>query len=144
MKDKRNILIIALAVFAIAMANVGYALDVIVKPDNVQRKVDEKVRVYLYATGAVDLISFGIQVSFNPDVLQADPTPANTAKNTDFSTGFVMTDTDSSGNPVGTQYTTPDIAIDNTAGTVFMMGGPINRRLYRRIKRHRSLRLDYF
>ena len=121
MKRKSNILIIALAVLVIAMANVGYALDVIVEPDNIQRKPGEKVRVYLYATDAINIISFGIQVSFNPIVLQADS--ANTAKNTDFSTGFVMTDTDANGNPVGTPYTTPDIQIDNAAGTVFMMGG---------------------
>ena len=121
MKCKRNILIIALAVLVIAMANVGYALDVIVEPNNIQRKVGENVRVYLYATDAIDIISFGIQVSFNPTVLQADS--ANTVKNTDFSTGFVMTDTDAGGNPVGTPYTTPDIDIDNTVGTIFMMGG---------------------
>ena len=58
MRRKSNILIIALAVLVMAMANVGYALDVKVVPDNIQRKVNEKVRVYLYATGANQIIRF--------------------------------------------------------------------------------------
>lgn len=115
MKRKSNIFIIVLAVLFLAMANVSYALDVIVEPNNIQRKPGERVRVYLYATGADNLISFGIKVSFNPAVLEADS--ANTAKNTDPESGFVMIDT------IGTSYTTPAIEIDNGAGTVFMMGG---------------------
>ena len=115
------------AFFAIVFlfAGVGYALDVQLQPGTAQREVGGKVRVHIIATDVTDLISFGVEVGYNTCVLEVDQ--ANTAKNTDFNTGFVM---DPDGEPEGTQYTDPDVTYGAetctdtfAAGTVRMMGG---------------------
>jgi hypothetical protein len=108
-------------------AGVGYALDVQLVPGTAQREIGGQIRVHIIATDVTDLISFGVEVEYNTCVLEVDQ--ANTAKNTDFDTGFVM---DPDGSPGGTQYTDPAVKFaaatcgdeDTFApGTVKMMGG---------------------
>jgi hypothetical protein len=94
------------------------ALEIMLEPAKAQREVNGAVRVHVYATGVSELISMGVKVSFNPSVLQV----TSAKKNEDFSTGFVM---DADGNPATTndQYVTPPVEIDNTNGSVTMIGG---------------------
>jgi hypothetical protein len=106
-----------LAVFFLC-AGLSYALDVTIEPSSAHREINGKVRVHIYATGAVDLISFGVKVTFNPAVLQV----VDAKKFTDFSSGWLM---DADGNSITTsdQYTTPSPVIDNGNGSVTMIGG---------------------
>ncbi len=64
----------------------GQALEIVLKPANAQRKIDQKVRVQIYANNCVDLISMGIKVSFDPLLLQVE----NASKWEDFDTGWIM------------------------------------------------------
>ena len=127
MKKKKNYCMTTglsvLFVTIILFAGTGFALDVSLNPAQAQREVGSKIRVHINALNAVDLISYGVKVSFNPAVLTVDNT--RTAKNTDPDTGFVFVDPDT-----GTQYPTPGIEIDPGAvgppvvpGSVTMIGG---------------------
>jgi hypothetical protein len=58
-------------------AGIADALDIVLEPANVQREVGGKVRVHIYAANAIDLISMGVKVSFDPSVLQVQ----NASKN---------------------------------------------------------------
>ena len=109
-----SILFLSSFVFAVAAG----ALDLELSPSSAQREAGGKVRVHIYATDAVALISMGIKVTFDPSVLQVDDTL--TAK----SDGWVM-DGDGDLGTTGDQHRTPNIEIDNTAGTVTMIGGRI-------------------
>jgi hypothetical protein len=92
-----------------------HALEVSIAPDHAQREVGHKVTVYLYADNAIDLISMGVKVSFDPTVFQV----VDAQKYEDFDTGWVM---DADGNPGG-QFTLPAVEIDNVIGEVIMIGG---------------------
>jgi hypothetical protein len=72
------------------------------------------VSVDIYANGAVDLISMGVTVSFDPAVLEVTAA----VKGDD----FVM-DADGDLQTPGDQYRTPDPEIDNIGGTVTLIGG---------------------
>ncbi len=98
-------------------AGVASALEIVLEPDNAQREIGGKVRVHIYADGAVNLISMGVKVSFDPAVLQV---PTAEKNDEDAGTGWVMADGE------GGEYRTPDVEIDNAAGTVTMIGGNIN------------------
>jgi hypothetical protein len=117
------------AFFALVLlgAGVGYAMNVQLVPGTAQREVGGKVRVHIIATDVNDLISFGVEVGYNACALEV--VQADTAKNTDFSTGFVMDPDGVEGDP---QYTDPAVEYaaetcgpEDTfaAGTVRMMGG---------------------
>jgi hypothetical protein len=96
----------------------GYSLDIKLEPPSVERTVGGKARVRIYSESADQLISMGIRVSFNPGVVQVE----NAAKYEDFDNGWVM---DSDGDPATTddQHLMPLVEVDNSAGTVTMMGG---------------------
>lgn len=102
--------------------SVASAIDIVLEPANVQRAVGEKVRVHIYADGATDLLSMGVKVSFNKDVVQVVSASKNEQ---DADTGWVM---DADGDPGTTddQYRTPEPEIDNANGTVVMIGGNLN------------------
>jgi len=102
-------------------AGVASALDIVLEPENAQREVGGKVRVHIYADNAVDLISMGVQVSFDEDILQVE---SAYKCEEDADTGWVM---DADGDPATTddQYRTPAVEIDNTNGVVTMVGGNI-------------------
>jgi hypothetical protein len=106
-----------LAVFFLC-AGFSHALDVTIEPAKAQREVGGKIRVHIYATGATDLISFGVKVSFNPDVLQV----AEVKKFEDFTSGWLM-DADGNSSTTNDQYTTPAPVFDNDNGSVTMIGG---------------------
>ncbi len=96
----------------------GLALDIVLEPDNVQREIGGKVRVHIYADNAIALISMGVKVSFDASVLQV----IEASKFEDVPDGWLM---DGDGDPLttGDQYNNPAVEIDNTAGTVTMIGG---------------------
>jgi hypothetical protein len=108
-----------LAVFFL-WAGFSYALDVTIEPSAAQREVNGKVRVHIYATDAINLISFGIKITFNPAVLQVDS--ADKYYNIDTLAGWLM-DADGSGGTKADQYFTPNVVIDNPGGSVTMIGG---------------------
>jgi hypothetical protein len=112
------ILLVFVSIPTFMLAMPGYALDIELEPATVQRSVDGKARIRIYATSAVDLISMGIKLSFDPSIVQVE----NAAKYEDFDNGWIM---DADGNPGTTddQYYLPLVTFDNTAGTVTMMGG---------------------
>jgi len=107
---------VCMAVFL--TAGMASALDLVVVPETAQRQVGNPVRVQIWAENASAIISMGIKVSFDPAVLQA----TGAAKNEDFSEGFLM-DADGDSGTTDDQYVTPLVEIDNTAGTVTMIGG---------------------
>lgn len=94
------------------------SLAIVIEPANAQREIGGKVRVHIYADPADFLISMGVKVSFNKDVLQV----SSAAKYEGFADGWVM-DADGSDATTDDQYTTPAVEIDNTNGTVTMIGG---------------------
>lgn len=113
---------IGMAAFLVASficAGYSYALDLSIEPVKTQRAIGGKVRVNIYANSAVNLISFGIKLNFNPAVLQADTATTSTNKYYIPATqeGWLMVDTG------GSQYTTPNVEVDNTTGFVRMIGG---------------------
>jgi hypothetical protein len=103
-----------------SFAGVANALDIVLEPSIKQREIDDQVRVQIYADPAVDLISMGVKVSFDPTILQV----ASASKYEDIinNNGWIM---DADGDPLTTvdQYTDPAVEIDNTAGSVMMIGG---------------------
>jgi hypothetical protein len=109
-----------LAVFLI-FAGVGYALDVTIEPANAQRAVGNSFRVNIYANGAVNLISFGVKLTFNPVILQV--TSAQKYFNSATLEGWLMDADGLAGTTPSDQYTTPNPEIDNTNGSVIMIGG---------------------
>ncbi len=104
------------------VVGVASALDIVLEPAKAQREVGGKVRVHIYADNADSLISMGVKVIFNPSVLQVFDAKKYSI---DADTGWVM---DGDGDPLTTedQYRTPDVEIDNTNGSVVMIGGNLN------------------
>jgi len=120
MKKIRKILpcfVIGLSLLLV-FSNVASALEILLEPANAQREIDGKVRVHIYANNAVDLISMGVKVSFDPSVLQVQ----SASKYDDVENGWVM-DADGDSATTDDQYTTPSVEIDNTNGSVTMIGG---------------------
>lgn len=105
--------------FVLAVSMPAWALEIALEPDNAQREIGGKVRVHIYADSAVDLVSMGVKVSFDKDVLQVD---SAFKYEEDADTGWVMDADD--GDP-SHQYRTPAVEIDNANGTVTMVGGNI-------------------
>lgn len=103
--------------FFLFLTNVN-ALEIVLEPDNAQREIGGKVRVHVYANGASDLISMGITVSFDASVLQV----VSASKYEDVDYGWLL---DADGDPATTddQYNDPPVEVDNTSGTVTMIGG---------------------
>lgn len=102
-------------------AGSGYALNISITPDQASRTdstgATNKLRVQIFGNNAIDLISMGILVTFDPAVLSI----ASASKNISFTDGFIM---DGDGNPAteDDQYVTP--AVDtSTPGSVTMKGG---------------------
>ena len=104
--------------FVLAMVLPAWALEIVLEPDNAQREIGGKVRVHIYADGAVDLVSMGVKVSFDPSVLEV----TEASKYEDVENGWLL---DGDGNPATTddQYNDPPVEIDNTGGSVTMIGG---------------------
>ena len=103
-------------------SNVASALEILLEPATAQREIGGKVRVHIYATGAVDLISMGVKVTFDPDVLEVD---SAFKYEIDANSGWVM-DADGISGTTGDQYRPTEVEIDNANGTVTMLGGNIN------------------
>ncbi len=93
------------------------AVEIILEPPTIQRPVGGKARVRIYATSAVDLISMGVQLSFDPAVLQA----TGVSKYEAFDDGWLM-DGDGNSGTTNDQYKLPLVEIDNENGTVRMIG----------------------
>jgi hypothetical protein len=106
-------ILVLCAVMVLAVSNV-YALTVELAPADPQIPENCPVSVDIYANGAVDLISMGVKVSFDPAVLEVTAA----VKGDD----FVM-DADGDLQTPGDQYRTPDPEIDNIGGTVTLIGG---------------------
>jgi len=118
--NRRGIGTAAFLVAIFICAGFSYALDISIEPANAQREVGGNVRVNIYANDAVNLISYGIKLTFNPAVLQA--TSAQKYFNPSTLDGWLM-DADGSSATTNDQYTTPAPVIDNDNGTVTMIGG---------------------
>jgi len=113
---------IFLAVWAVVFcfATISSALEFELEPSTAIQEISGKVRVKIYAANAISLISMGVKISFDPAVLQVE----TAEKNTDFNQGWIM-DADGDSGTGDDQYTLPAVEIDNTAGTVTMIGGRI-------------------
>lgn len=125
LKTLRFVRILTVLVFGVVflvLASGAYALTLKLEPAKTQREVNGKVRVHIYAEGAVSLISMGVTVTFNPAVLQM-ASASKYEQNAD--TGWVM-DADGNAATTGDQYRTPAVEIDNTNGVVRMIGGNLN------------------
>jgi hypothetical protein len=85
-------------------------LSVSLNPSYAQRQVGGKVRMHIELTGATNLLSMGVKVTFDPTLLTVESATKNDAV-------WVM-----DGGP-GHQYTLPEAQVDNTGGTVTMIGG---------------------
>lgn len=112
--------VIAFIVAGLLFATSSNALELELTPSKAIRENGDKVRVKIFANNATALISMGVKVSFNPAVLQVE----TAKKNTDFTQGWIM-DADGDSGTQNDQYTLPVVEIDNTAGTVIMIGGRI-------------------
>ncbi len=112
------VLFFFISLSSLLLALPSYALEILLEPPTVQRAVNGEARVRIYATSAVDLISMGVKVSFDPSVVQVE----NAAKYEDFDNGWIM---DADGNPSTTddQHNRPFVEVDNSTGSVAMMGG---------------------
>ena len=100
-------------VILLAVSN-AYALTVELEPANPQIPENCQVSVDIYANGAVDLISMGVRVIFEPTALEV----VDAVKGDE----FVM-DADGDLGTLGDQYRTPDPEIDNINGMVTLIGG---------------------
>ena len=119
---KQSFSMMGLAVFFAAIfvfAGIGHALDIEIEPSNAEREVGGIVRVNIYATGATDLISMGVKVTYSDTTVL---TVLSASKNEDYTEGFIM-DADGDSGTTGDQYTSPPVDIDLVAGTVTMIGG---------------------
>jgi hypothetical protein len=99
-------------------ATACHALEVTLSPLSAQRQTGNKVTVYLYAANAVDLISMGVKMSFNPGIFQV----VEARKYEDFNNGWVM-DGDADSATADDRFTLPPVEIDNLNGHVVMIGG---------------------
>ena len=107
------------------ISGMASALNIDLVPSNVQRAPGSTVRINIHTSDATDLISMGILVSFDPAVLQASAVnTGDTGKYLDCNDGWIM-DADGDCATTADQFATPDVEVDNTAGTVFMIGGRI-------------------
>ena len=112
------------AIFAIILVcpGVSNALEIMLYPQNAQVAVGGQVRVQIYATGAENLVSMGVKVSFDPEVLEV----VGAAKHDtigDPQNGWRMTVVKEDGTTLS--YNTPPVERDNTSGAVKMIGGHI-------------------
>jgi Dockerin type I domain len=110
--------LIALCAVFFSFFSVANALEIVLEPSNVQREVGDLVRVQIYADPAVNLISMGVKVSFDPAILQV----VSAAKYEDFNNGWIM-DADGDSATDADQYFSPAVEIDNVGGSVVMIGG---------------------
>jgi hypothetical protein len=113
-----NLFVLFLHIFIVSGA--AYALQFQLDPASFDMCVGCERTVNVNVTGAVSLVSMGVLVSFNPDVLQV----VSASKYEEFADGWIM-DADGNSGTIDDQYTTPLVEIDNTAGTVLMIGGRI-------------------
>ena len=91
-------------------AGMAWALpDVDLNPSYAQRNSGGKVRMHIEMTGATNLLSMGIKVTFPADKLQVGSASKNTEVWKFADGGFVST--------------APEVEIDNTNGVVKMIGG---------------------
>lgn len=86
-------------------------MSVSLDPSYAQRLPGGKVRVHIVLSGAQDLLSMGVKVSFDPDVLQV----ASAEKNTSVWRFAEL-------EPEPEAYL-PEVEVDNENGTVTMIGG---------------------
>ena len=106
----------------LTFSNSAVALDISLEPATFQREVGGKARVQIFANNANTLISMGVKVSFNSNVVQV----LNASKWEDLNSGWLM---DADGDPLTTndQYATPPVEVVNDdgsgIGTVTMFGG---------------------
>lgn len=96
---------------SVLVASAGWAQDVSLNPSYAQRNTSGKVRMHIEMTGATDLLSMGIKVTFPPDKLQVE----SAIKNTDVWKFEPL-------EPDPKAYL-PEVEIDNTNGVVKMIGG---------------------
>jgi hypothetical protein len=104
-------------VFIFLLAGVVQALEIELRPDRAQRKINQKVRLQIWATGADALISMGVKITYDPSVLQVE----DAAKCENFDTGWMM-DADGESNTDNDRYTLSDVEFDSP-GTVITIGG---------------------
>ncbi len=121
MNRKLAIVIALLAVFLLAAGQALAETTISLEPANAQREVGGKVRVHIYVNDAANLLSMGVKVTFNPAVLQVVEAH-KFEKDADGNIVWLM---DADGDPATTddQYNNPAVEIDNTSGTVTMIGG---------------------
>ncbi len=98
--------------------SVVHALTVSIEPNKAQREIGGKIRVHIYANDADSLISMGVKVTFDPTVLEV----VEASKYEDLDNGWLM-DADGSASTTDDQHNDPAVEIDNSTGTVIMIGG---------------------
>ncbi len=121
MNKKIVFLIGLLAVFLMIGGQALAATTISLEPANAQREVNGKVRVHIYVNDASSLLSMGVKVTFDPDVLQVVEAH-KFEKDADGNIIWLM-DADGDSATTDDQYNNPAVEIDNTSGTVTMIGG---------------------
>jgi hypothetical protein len=116
MKVFQSALLIGLAV--LLLAGSSFALDVSIEPNVAQRAIEGQVRVHIFATSAVDLISFGLTVTYDENVLEV----VEASKYEDLTNGWVMDADGLPGSVPDDQHTDPPVDT-STPGIVKMIGG---------------------
>ncbi len=96
------------------------ALQFQLDPSSLEMCVGCERTVKVNVTGAVNLVSMGVLVSFDPNVLQV----VDASKYEEFADGWIM-DADGNSGTTDDQYTSPAVEVDNVNGTVLMIGGRI-------------------
>ena len=110
--------LIALFTLFLYIPGIANALEIVLEPSSKQREIGDQIRFQVYADSAVDLISMGVKVTFDPTILQV----VDASKYEEFSNGWVM-DADGIEATTSDRYATPAVEIDNTNGSVMMLGG---------------------
>lgn len=119
-----SILIPVIFTILFLFSGIGSAMEITLESQTAHREINGLVRVNFYATGVTDLISMGILVTYQSNILEV----ISAEKNTDFATGFVM-DADGVDDGTPDQHTNPAVVVDSEAdpvndkGTVMMFGG---------------------
>ena len=100
---------ILIGILVVTFQSSANALTVRLNPNNVDRAPGNKVKVFIWADDAVNLISMGVKVAFDPALLQV----VGASK---YEEVWVLTDGTNS-------YTNPAVEINNSEGFVSMIGG---------------------
>jgi len=119
-RSRSIFLAVALLSAIFVFSTVSYALEITIEPSDGDLQVHGQSRVYIFATSAESLISMGIEISFDPEVLEVVTSEKNDVLDNPANV-WRMTIVKNDGTTLS--HNTPPVQWDNTAGTVTLIGG---------------------